>query len=268
MTYSCALFSRGADTLEEAQEAKLELVCRKLELQPGERVLDVGCGCGATTLSAARLVAPGGEVVGVDLSEPMLAVANRRASDPPAANVHFVHADAQVHRFGVGAFDVAISRFGTMFFADQAVAFANIAGALRPGGRLCIATWQPLIANDWLRIPGTALLPFGSMPDAVVGPGMFAQSDPTIVAATLTGAGFHDVDIAARNGPLTLGADPEEAADHLAETGPGRAVLETVPESDRPRAIEAVRAVLADHFTPAGVQLDGAILLTTARRVG
>ena len=131
-------------------------------LGPGDHVLDIGCGCGATTLSAARAVAPTGEANGLDLSAPMLDVARRRADAAGLTNVHFEQADAQTHRLPGGAFDVTISRFGTMFFADPGAAFANLALALRPDGRLCIATWQPLEANDWLAIPGAALLNHGS----------------------------------------------------------------------------------------------------------
>lgn len=236
------------------------------ELAPGERVLDVGCGCGATTLTAAEAVTPGGEVVGIDLSEPMLAVARRRADGAALTNVTFLQADAQVHPLAEAAFDVAVSRFGTMFFADPAAAFANIARGLRAGGRLCLATWQPLVANAWLTVPGAVLLSFGSMPEVGDGPGMFAQSDPAVIESVLTGAGFEGVEVVARSVPLTLGADPTEAAAHVADTGPGRAVMETVPAADRPAALDAVRAALAEHVTPAGVQLDGAIWVTTARR--
>ncbi len=234
-------------------------------LRSGERVLDIGCGCGATSFAAARAVEPAGEVVGIDLSEPMLAVARARSEDAQVRNAAFIQADAQVHSFEGLAFDAAISRFGTMFFVDPAAAFANIARVLRPGGQLCIATWQPLAANEWLMIPGAVLLSFGTMPDSADGPGMFAQSDPDVIVSMLAGAGFDPVDVAARSVPLNLGTDPNEAAEHLAETGPGRAVLETVPAADRPAALEAVRAVLVDHQTPVGIQLDGAVWITSAR---
>lgn len=234
-------------------------------LTAGERVLDIGCGCGATTLAAAAAVAPDGSAVGADLSEPMLSVARRRASEGGHGNVAFVQADAQTYAFG-GPYDVAISRFGTMFFADPVAAFANVGRALRPGGRLCIVTWQPMLANDWLTIPGAALLRFGSPPESVPGPGMFAQSEPAVVAAILSGAGFDAVEAVPVSLTLTLGADPAAAAGYLADSGPGRAVLETIPEADRPAAIEAARAVLAEHQTPEGVQLGAAVLVTTARR--
>jgi len=127
---------RRDGVLQPVADALLEAA----QLQGGERVLDVGCGCGATTLAAARAIAPNGEVVGADLSEPMIDVARRRAADAGVDNVAFVQADAQTHDFGAPTFDVVMSRFGTMFFADPAAAFANIASSMGPGGRLHIAT--------------------------------------------------------------------------------------------------------------------------------
>jgi SAM-dependent methyltransferase len=180
-------------------------------LAPGERVLDVGCGCGATTLAAARAVAHAGEAVGVDFSEPMLTVARRRAGDAGVDNVEFVQAGAPTHALGDARFDVALSRFGTMFFSNPSAAFAIIARAVRPGGRLCIASWQSLLANDWLTIPDAALLGFGSPPESAEGPGMFAQSDPAVITATLTGAGFAMVDVAPVSVTLTVGVDPADA---------------------------------------------------------
>jgi SAM-dependent methyltransferase len=244
-----------------------DAVLAAARLSPGERVLDIGCGCGATTLAAARAVGPSGSALGADLSEPMLAVARGRAAAEGIANASFVQADAQVHRFDPDH-DVAISRFGTMFFDDPAAAFANIVSALRPGGRLAIATWQPLLVNDWLTVPGAALLTYGSMPTAATaaGPGMFAQSDPDAVRATLEGAGLADVHVEPVALTLTLGADLDEAVDYLADSGPGRAILETVADEDRSAALDAVRAALADRVTPQGVQLGAAILVTTAQR--
>jgi SAM-dependent methyltransferase len=233
-------------------------------LTPGEAVVDIGCGCGATTLAAAQAVGPAGSVYGIDLSEPMLGVARRRAETSGLSNITLVQGDVQTHRFPA-RFDAAISRFGTMFFVDQTAALANIRRGLRPSGRLCIATWQPLEANNWLTIPGAALLRYSNIPDTETGgPGMFAQSDANSVTATLHAAGYADPQFEPVELTLALGADPNEAVDYLAGTGPGRAVLDSVPDDQRPAALDAVRAVLADHAEPGGVRLGAAIWIITA----
>jgi SAM-dependent methyltransferase len=233
-------------------------------LAAGVDVLDVGCGCGATTLAAARLVAPGG-ACGIDLSEPMLAVARARADRQGVGNVTFVHGDAQAHPLPGNAFDVAISRFGTMFFADPTMALTNIATALAPGGRVSLATWQPLGANEWLTAPGAALLRNGHLPETTPGtPGMFAQSDPDTIATTLRHAGYDDIDLEPLEVTLTLGSDPTEATDYLAKAGPGRAVLDTISPDQHPAALAAVRAVLTDRADDTGVHLGAAIWLITA----
>jgi SAM-dependent methyltransferase len=242
-----------------------EALLAAARLTPGEQVLDIGCGCGATTLDAARRVAPAGATQGLDVSAPMLDVARDRARRQGVGNAVFERADVQTCAMPVGRFDAAISRFGTMFFDDQGAAFANVVSSLRTGGRLCIATWQPLAANEWLTLPGATLLQYGDPPEATDGPGMFAQSDPAALAATLTGAGFQGVEVTPLEVKLRLGSDPAEAADYVASSGPGRAVLDTVADDVRPAAVAAVRAALAEVATPDGVHLGAAIWLTTAR---
>jgi len=236
-------------------------------IQPGESILDLGCGCGATTILAATHAGPGGTAHGIDLSEPMLAVARQRAHDAGLSTVSFTHADAQTHPLGGAAHDTVISRFGTMFFDDPVAAFINIGRAVRPGGRLVIATWQPLDANDWLIVPGSALLRYGSLPEGQPGaPGMFAQADPGLLRSTLTHAGWTMVDSRAVTVALRLGDDPADATDYLADSGTGRAVLETVPDADRPAALAAVADALAAHTADDGVYLDAAIWITTGTR--
>jgi SAM-dependent methyltransferase len=234
----------------------------------GTRVLDVGCGCGATTLMAATQVGSAGWVLGVDLSEPMLEVARQRAGVTGALNATFMHADAQTHRFEPASVDLVISRFGTMFFSDPDAAFSNIATALRSGGRLCLATWQPLAANEWLMVPGAALLAHADLPATPTeGPGMFAQSDPSKVRATLSAAGFSDITIGATELTFTVGQTIDNAVDHLADSGPGRALLETIDEGPaREAALADVRDALAEHNDNSGVRLGGGIWLITATR--
>jgi SAM-dependent methyltransferase len=234
-----------------------------VQLAAGECVLDIGCGCGATTLAAGRAVVDG-DVLGVDLSAPMLEVARRRRDAAGLDNVEFEQADVQASPLSSGRFDVAISRFGTMFFADAGAAFANIGRALAAGGRLTMVTWQPLVENEWLTVPTAALLGGGPVPETIVGPGMFGLSDPALITATLTGAGFRSVNVVPRQATLTLGSDPEDAAAHVGDSGVGRAALEALPERERAAALDAVRDAFVEHMTPSGVQLGAAVWVTTA----
>jgi ubiquinone/menaquinone biosynthesis C-methylase UbiE len=261
---SGARWVADADGRDEVLASVGTELLRTAQPRPGEDVLDIGCGCGATSIEAARLVAPAGTVLGLDLSAPMLAVARERSAALGRGNVRFEQADAQVHDAGTEMFDLAISRFGTMFFDDAQAAFSNVASSLRANGRICIVTWQPLIANEWLTVPGAPLLRYGSLPEQGDGPGMFSQSDPGALADTLQRAGFSAIDVVPASVRLRLGTRPDDAADYLANTGVGRRVLETISEASRADAIDEVRAVLSSHADPTGVHLGGAIWITTA----
>ncbi len=237
-------------------------------IAPGERVLDIGCGCGATTIAAAHATGTSGSVVGLDLSAPMLDVARSRAATAGLYNVSFVQGDAQTTRLE-DDFDVVISRFGTMFFDDPTAAFANLASHLRPGGRLCLVTWQPLEANEWLVVPGATLLEHGSLPPAAdpAAPGMFAQSDPDAIHSVLTEAGLTETASEPLVLPLTFGQTADEAVDYLADSGPGRAILDTIPDNQRATALNQVKHVLENHADPHGhITLRAAVWITTARR--
>lgn len=259
----------NADRRDHVLAPIADLILDHARIAIGENVLDVGCGCGATSIAAGRATGPTGTVIGVDLSAPMLDVARQRLATSEADDVNFVHADAQTVQLDT-RFEVAISRFGTMFYADPVAAFTNIGAHLRPAGRLCIATWQPLTANPWLVVPGVALLQYGTLPDGADAndPGMFAQSDRTVITTTLQSAGFINIGCEPCTVPLTFGETVDNAVEYLADSGPGRAVLETVPIDLRHRALAAVRDVLARHAADGAVTLDAGIWITTAERPG
>jgi ubiquinone/menaquinone biosynthesis C-methylase UbiE len=253
-----------ADRRDEVLAPVAEALLAATSLQPGDRVLDVGCGCGVTSVAAADAVAPG-DVVGVDLSDPMLSVARSRKGD---RSIEFVQADAQTHAFDRARFSIAISRFGTMFFDDPVAAFANIATAVESGGRLCIATWQSLDKNDWLSVPGTALLRYGELPPTATGdgPGMFAQSEPTVIERVLTEAGWSGVHVEPITVTMRIGGDASDAIDYLAGTGIARAMLDSIPAEQRDEAIAAATAALAPYTSGDGVRLAAGINVITARR--
>ena len=142
------------DRHDRMLEPFLDMILGKAGIGSGDRVLDVGCGCGATTRAAAILARPG-QVTGVDLAAAMLARASAAAQAARLSNTSFIEGDAQVHPFQPASFDVIISRFGLMFFDDPVAAFTNLRRAARPGGRLAFACWQPMTANEWLLVPGT-----------------------------------------------------------------------------------------------------------------
>jgi SAM-dependent methyltransferase len=237
-------------------------------LRPGANVLDVGCGCGGTTLAAARLVAPG-QAVGLDLSGPMLARARADADAAGLGNVLFLQGDAQVHQLEPARFDVVLSRFGVMFFADPVAAFANIRSATRPGGRLVFACWQPLAANQWLLVPGAALAEhvpppagFGSSD----GPGMFAFADPDRFRPILAAAGWRDVEITPEHASILVGGggSVDDAVDFLRTATIGRTMLAGADAATADRALASVRAALTPYADDDGVHLGAAVWLVQA----
>jgi SAM-dependent methyltransferase len=232
-----------------------------------DRVIDIGCGTGSTT-RAAGTVATGGEALGVDLSAAMLRRAARRAGEEGLANVRFERGDAQVYHFKPGAWDVAVSRFGVMFFADPVAAFANISRGLRAGGRLVFVCWQNIADNEWILVPGAAaarhvVLPPPGDPAA---PGPFSLGERDRVAVVLRDAAFTDVAIEPVAEPLWMGPDVDDAVGFLKSTGIWTRML---PDADPPtaaRVSEAVRGALEPYVTPDGLLLGSRAWLVTASR--
>lgn len=231
---------------------------------PTDAVLDIGCGAGQTTRDAAR-AATNGSALGVDLSSRLLYLARRLAERDGLANATFRHADAQNHPFDPGSFDVAISRTGAMFFGDPAAAFANVAGALRPDGRVVLMTWQPLAQQEWLGSYFAALSAGRDIAPPPSGvPGPFALDDPGHVRDLLDGAGFTDVTLTGVNEPMYAGPDAEDATRFV--LGQFGGLLDGLDDAGRAHAVEDLHRAMSAHLTDRGVLFDSAIWLVEARR--
>lgn len=235
-----------------------------LSPQPGERILDIGCGAGSTSLQLAEAVAPGGDVTGVDISRPLLEVARRRSEG--VAGVRFEEGDAQTYPFAAGTFDAAFSRFGVMFFADPPAAFANLRKALKPGGRVAFICWRAPLENPVITLPMMAaapLLPEPPAPPEPGAPGPFAFADADRVRSILEAAGFADIGVSPHDEKIG-GGDLETAVGLGLRVGPLGALLRENPAL-QPKVLEAVRAALAPHEGPDGVKLASATWIVTAR---
>jgi len=234
----------------------------------GERVVDVGCGCGDTTLAAA---ARGAAVWGIDISEPMLAHARARAAnargDAGRDSVAFSRTDAATQAF-TPDHQLVISRFGVMFFADPHAAFTNIRTALAPGGRLCFVCWQSPRDNPWVSIAGAAIRPFLAEPEQAPDPrepGPFAFAEQDYVRDVLSRAGYRDIAIDPLRTSLHVADDVDGALDFMQQVGPLSRALADLDEQTAPQALDAVRQALAAHATPAGLDLGAACWLVSAR---
>lgn len=237
-------------------------VLEAADIRAGSNVLDIGCGCGTLTLRATSL---GKRATGVDVSAPMIERAIAVAREQNVFNAQFLVSDAQTHQFAP-EFDIAISRFGVMFFDDPVAAFANIGTSLRPGGRLVFCCWQELAANDWVLLPGMAAAEHLPLP-APSGPGPFSLAAPGPLATLLETAGFIEVALSALELPMLLGGGGtvEKTLDFLMHNSMVRAMFEGADPAAADRARAAMRRVLADHHDSDGVRMGTASWIVTAR---
>jgi SAM-dependent methyltransferase len=232
----------------------------------GDRVLDIGCGTGRSTIEAARLAADG-SALGIDLSSQMLAKAREQASAEGIGNVTFVQGDAQVHPFEPEAADIAISDTGCMFFGDPVAAFTNIGRGLRSGGRLALLSWRELEQNEWLTTVRGALALGRDLPtpppDA---PTPFSLADPERVTARLRAAGFRGIQLDPVDEPMEMGTDADDAFEFFKETGIVRGLLDGIDEAGRAQALDDLRTAFKQAETADGVLLGSAAWLITATR--
>ena len=263
------------DQLERMLDELSGVLVAAVDARSGERVLDVGCGCGQTSLELARRVGPSGAVEGVDISAPMLARARERARDAGLANARFHQADAQTARFGGDAegalpagFDLVFSRFGVMFFDEPVPAFAHLARALKKGGRVAFVCWRAYEDNAWAHVPREAVAPLAP-PQAQEprAPGPFRFAEGEWLESLLHEAGLTDVSLARFDVPMFLGASLDEAVDMTTQAGPAARQLAEVDEDTRARALSLVRDALSRHVAPDGhVALGTSSWVVTARR--
>ena len=243
-----------------------EALFASLDIKLGMRAIDIGCGTGGTTLELARRVGPGGHVLGLDISAPMLARARERT--PAGTPVDFIEADATIHPFPPADADLLFSRFGVMFFAEPALAFANMRKGLKPGGRVVFACWREPRDNPYFTLAldaGRTVLPPQPPIDTDV-PGPFAFADGRKVERILGGAGFtaivlRPVDVMFDEG---AGGGLAAAVESALQIGPASRALQGQPEAVRAVAAAAIKTALAAHETADGVMVEGKIWIVTA----
>ena len=266
-------WTRNQQKLDAVLAPVSDQVLKDADIRPTDNVLDVGCGCGDTTLAiAARLKT--GRAIGADISAPMLARAKDRAGSTKLP-IEFIQADVATYSLEPGTVDLVFSRFGVMFFADPTAAFANIRKSLSANGRLTFACWRDMTENDWMFRPLAAALAHITPPEppAPGAPGPFAFADPDRVRAILEGAGFKNITITPFDTKLTLGAPGAAASNDsaladalhfLTEIGPFSRLMADEPAENKNKAMAAVESELETWSGPDGIQLAAACWIVKA----
>lgn len=230
-----------------------------------EHVIDIGCGTGQTTRDAARL-AVSGSALGVDITESMIRRAQELATAEGLRNVRFEYADAQVHSFQPQHYDVAISRYGTMFFADPVAAFRNIGSALRPGGRLVMMVWQAHEVNEWSVAVHEALAPYDLSPSAAPGAQEhFSLADPGTVERILDAAGFAGVQFKDVREPIYFGESMDAAVEWVRGFRFVRNILQRLDAAAAARLLASLRETLAKNCSERGVWFPAREWIVTAK---
>ena len=265
-------FERFRHILMEGLSHHSEVPLSRLEVEPGWRIVDVGCGWGDTAIQLARKTGPEGYVLGLDCCDAFLQKGRTDAAAAGLSNVDFVPADVERYPF-TADFDLCFSRFGMMFFNSPVVAMRNVRSALKPGGQLMFIVWRTIDDNPWLGIPKDLVLRFLPPPgeDAqTCGPGPFSMSNPEVVTAQLHAAGFDDIQFERIDGPVMVGRTPEDAMQFQLALGPAGEVFREAGEIAEQRRGEieaALREELARYQTDNGeIVMPSSSWSITARR--
>lgn len=261
-------WARYADIVDVMFSEITDAVLEAADIKVGDRVLDLGCGNGGTTLAVAGEVTPIGSVTAIDISAPMLERAQERADAAQLVNVTFVLGDASVYPFAENSFDAMVSRLGAMFFEDPEDTFRRLVPAFDSGGRIALGVWRGPRENLWAMGPVTAAKEFLDMPPrpGPEEPGPFSFADPDRVRSVLGGAGLTDIQLTPLDFQIPLGRTLEEALNFVMEMGPLSAPLSTVTGDNRRNAIAAITKVLEENQGEDGiVRLAGACWIITAR---
>lgn len=263
-----AHIDRFESTIHPVGEALIE----KARFRPGERVVDVGCGGGVNSLQIARLVAPGGKVLGIDIAHVLIELAEKRAWEQGVENVEFYCADAANAQLPMTGFDRLFARFGVMFFRDTTGAFAHMRGWLRPGGSILFSCWAPVENNPWYLQVGQIMSKYVDLPPrAPDDPGPFRLADPGATRAMLLNAGFADIGMDLWTGLQPLGGEgssPENAAEFLIAALPLAGSPQDPPPERRQALKTELTAYFADHIDGGSVRIRGAAWLVSARNPG
>ena len=234
------------------------------QIQDGENVLDIGCGCGDTTILAARAIRSG-HALGADFSQILVAEARRLAAAAGVANARFEVADAQVHPFGTGVFDVVLSKFGVMFFDDPAAAFANLRKALQRGGRLAFLCWRsrdenPIFTTGFAGAAASLGLRELPRPSAA-----FSLADTGLASALLSGAGFGGIEFAKTDEPMLIGRDVDDVIEYERASPTATEILTGLTPAQTAELTRQVRDGYLVYASPDGVIMPGAAWLVTAQ---
>jgi len=241
-----------------------------LEVKPGDKVVDVGCGFGDTAIELAKTVGPTGSVLGLDCCDAFLQFGREDARAQGIKNVRFVEADVQSHAFAP-EHDFCFSRFGTQFFENPVVALRNMRQSLRPGGTMTMIVWRTIDDNPWLGLPKQIVAEYLPPPgeDArTCGPGPFSMADPEQVRLQLKGAGYDDVDFERIDAPVLVGSTPDDAVEFQLALGPAGEIYREAGEIAERRHDEitaALKSELARHETDEGIVMQSSSWKVTAR---